>query len=74
MLDLTSDKVEITTMFERLLWHEDRILLDDLVFYLDRDKTEFEMSDRDGFFRNIVPLNKLYLGGYSDLTKVLQIT
>jgi len=27
-------------MFERLTWQEDRILLDDLVFYLDRDKSD----------------------------------
>ena len=27
-------------MFERLTWQEDRILLEDLVFYLDRDKSD----------------------------------
>ena len=36
-------------MFERLSWQEDRILLDDLVFYLDRSRNGPEDQGRDGF-------------------------
>ena len=37
-------------MFERISWHEDRLLLDDLVFYLDQERSTPADSTPDGFF------------------------
>jgi SAM-dependent methyltransferase len=39
----------MTTIFDRLLWQDERILIDDLVFYLDRDKKKSKDLVQDGF-------------------------
>ncbi len=36
-------------MFERLVWQKGRMLLDDLVFWIEYEKNEIEKSDEEGF-------------------------